>query len=328
MHPLAVKFLNRLKGPSVPTAIRRRQTALPVEKSSRLEDALRHLYFADCPSGYLETKVGRDDLEAHLGERLEKDRQYVIPWLARFVSLAEAKVLEIGAGTGASTVALAEQGAQVEAVDIDASALEVAETRCELHGVRANFTTGNAADLPPTLRSGKYDLVVFYASLEHMTHEERLTSIADTWKLVKPGGHWCVIGTPNRLWHFDYHTSFLPFYFWLPDDLAYRYSRRSSRTGFAECYRETATPEGMLDFLRRGRGVSYHEVELALGSLSNLKFPVSLATHLRRNLLRRLKHYMSLDGKYERMLQRLAPGTPEVFVHKSLDLAIQKPVSP
>lgn len=301
---------------------------------ARLESALRDGYFSARPEQYLESEAGRQDMADHLHGRLTKDRHYIIPWLDTLGpgttgGLDGATVLEIGSGTGASTLAMAEQGARVEAVDIDTPSLQVAEQRLQLHRLadRAGFTIGNAADLPSELRRrGGYDLVVFYASLEHMTHEERLAAIADTWPLVKPGGHWCIVGTPNRLWHFDYHTSFLPFYFWLPDDLAYAYSDRSPRAGFNDRYRPPGDPESRLDFLRRGRGVSYHEFELALGSFDGVSFPRGLAAHHRhRQPLRRLKHACTLDGKYERLLRRLAPAVPPVFLHKSLDLAMKKP---
>lgn len=328
------QLIERLKTPPVPARLRQRHAALAAADESRLETALREGYFATRPDSYLKSEPGRRDLADHLRGRLTKDRHFIIPWLDTLGpgsngGLDGARVLEIGSGTGASTLAMAEQGAHVEAVDIDAPSLEVAGLRLQLHGLadRAAFTIGNAADLPAgLLRPGGYDLVVFYASLEHMTHEERLAAIAGTWPLVKPGGHWCVVGTPNRLWHFDYHTAFLPFYFWLPDDLAYAYSHRSPREDFNDRYRPPGDPGSRLDFLRRGRGVSYHEFELALGSFDGVRFPRGLAAHHRaRQPLRRLKHACTLDGRYERLLRRLAPTVPAVFLHKSLDLAMQKP---
>jgi S-adenosylmethionine-dependent methyltransferase len=114
------------------------------------------------------------------------------------------------------------------------------------------------------LEGSRFDVVVFYASLEHMTLEERGTAMRQAWQLLAPGDLWCVVDTPNRLWYHDGHTSMLPYFHWLPDDLAFAYSRRSPRAGFRECYRVPDT-DSRLHFQRRGRGVSYHELELALG---------------------------------------------------------------
>lgn len=325
MHSFLARILNQIKTPSIPPHLRRRQSNLNPGELVELEQELRAHYFSNRSRDYLTSEAGQRDLNDHLDGRLNKDRHYIIPWLASLTPLDDIDILEIGSGTGASTVAMGEQGAHVSAVDIDAASLEVARKRCDLHKVDASFTVGNAADLPAPLREGRFDLVVFYASLEHMTHQERLTAIVDTWPLVKPGGHWCVIGTPNRLWHFDYHTSFLPFYFWLPDDLAYHFSKHSDRPDFGARYRDPPNEERMLDFLRRGRGVSYHEFELALGSLNEVEIPRGLASYHRHRSLRALKHACTLEGKYERLLRKLAPEIPEVFLHKSLDFALKQP---
>ena len=91
------------------------------------------------------------------------------------------------------------------------------------------------------------------------------------------GDLWCVVETPNRLWYHDSHTSFLPYFHWLPDDLAFEYSRMSPRAGFRDCYR-VPDAASRLHFLRRGRGVSYHEFDLALGPAAQLDVVSSLRT--------------------------------------------------
>jgi 2-polyprenyl-3-methyl-5-hydroxy-6-metoxy-1,4-benzoquinol methylase len=129
--------------------------------------------------------------------------------------LSGARILEIGCGTGASTVALAEQGAQVTAVDLDGSALEVARVRCDAYGVRATFIEANAVDaIQPA------DMIVFFACLEHMTYEERIESLRKAWEVLPPHGILAVVDTPNRLWYFDGHTALTPFFNWLPHELA------------------------------------------------------------------------------------------------------------
>lgn len=173
------------------------------------------------------------DLNAHLHLRLANDRRFVIPWLNATRNLKAMRILEIGCGTGSSTVALAEQGAQVVAIDIDAPALEVARERCRAHGVVADIREANAEKL---IEFQPVDAVLYFATLEHMNHLERMRSLADAWSILPVGGLLAIIETPNRLWFIDQHTSRLPFYNWLPD-----------REPSAE----------MIDhFLRRGRGLS------------------------------------------------------------------------
>ena len=48
------------------------------------------------------------DLRAHVRERLESDRRLVVPWLDDAKPLHGQQILEIGCGTGSSTIALAE----------------------------------------------------------------------------------------------------------------------------------------------------------------------------------------------------------------------------
>ena len=47
--------------------------------------------------------------------------------------------------------------------------------------------------------------------------------------MLAENGWLVIIETPNRLWWSDSHTSELPFYNWLPDELAFRYRGHSRR---------------------------------------------------------------------------------------------------
>jgi S-adenosylmethionine-dependent methyltransferase len=155
-------------------------------------------------------------------------------------------------------VALAEQGALRTGVDLVERSLLVARERCAAHCVIAAFHCANATDVHRRFAGEAFDLILFFAALEHMTHAERIAAMRSTWEMLPPGGLWGVIETPNRLWPEDRHTSLLPFYHWLPDDLAYRYSRFSPRRDFAGLYTGDPHDATMTDYLRRGRGVSYH----------------------------------------------------------------------
>ena len=104
----------------------------------------------------------------------------------------------------------------------------------------------------------KFDLIIFSASLEHMTYEERLASIKSAWNILNKNGFLVIIETPNRLYYFDEHSSRLPFYHWLPDQIAVQYSKYSLR----ELFVSNSCDE--ISLIRFGRGVSFHEFELAL----------------------------------------------------------------
>lgn len=247
-----------------------------------------------------------------------------MPWLDAVRQLSGASILEIGCGTGCSTVALAEQGAKVTAVDVDANSLTVASERSRAYGLAVHFAQANATEVHQLFAGQKFDYVIFYAALEHMTMEERLSAMKATWQMLPPGGLWCVIDTPNRLWYYDAHTSLLPFHMWLPDELAFEYSRFSPRQNYRELYREY-TDQAKLDFLRRGRGVSFHEFELAMKPLETLKIKSSLNSTNRKNgLLGPVKWRLSNEYRYISLLRRIAPHVHEGFLQSFLNLVIEK----
>ena len=141
---------------------------------------------------------------------------------------------------------------------------------------------------------------------------------------LEPGAFWCITGTPNRLWCFDFHTAYLPFYFWLPDDLAFAYAKFSNRTGFRELY-DQPTPENIHHFLRRGRGVSYHEFDLAIRPVSTLDIVSSMGPQLRdQRLLNKWRWQFTSDFAFESLLRRAAPGIHPGFFQRFLNILIRK----
>ncbi|MBD3336729.1 MAG: methyltransferase domain-containing protein [Candidatus Eisenbacteria bacterium] len=322
--PRALKErLKKLATPAPPAQLRRRFRRLDADAAATIESALRQHYFARSDS-YLESEEGRNDLQDHVHRRLDLFRATVIPWFHSARALDGVEILEIGCGTGSSTVALAEQGSRVVAVDILPGSLAVARERCRLYGLPAEFHEANAIDVSKRLRGRRFDMIIFFAALEHMTHTERLTAMQRTWAMLPPGGLWCVVETPNRLWFHDSHTSHLPFFHWLPDQLAFAYSRFSPRASLADRF-DRPSDSAMLDFLRLGRGVSFHEFELAMDRLDRLQVVSSLQIYLRRrSLLRRVLWKLTQDSRYESFLAQLQPGAHPGFFHANLDLILRK----
>lgn len=286
-----------------------------------IRTSLEKNYFSQSKA---QTEQGQEDLLEHLYRRLEMDRRLVAPWLNSVKHLKGSHILEIGCGTGSSTVSLAEQGARVTAIDILEKSLAVAKERCKIYGLDVEFHQANATEVPKLFLNKHFDFIIFYASLEHMTLDERLDAMHATWEMLSPGDLWCVIESPNRLWYYDSHTSLLPFYNWLPDELAFRYSRFSPREHFKEQFQEL-TSESQLAFIRLGRGISFHEFELAMKPLTALKVVSCMWLYNRkRNPLIWLKWRFSLEYKYDKILSRISPGIHEGFLQPWLDLIIEK----
>ncbi len=326
--------LKRFSAPQVPRQLAANFRELAPAARAQLETSLREHYFTRpiwgegiTPQAYLDSEAGRKDLAAHIHGRLDVFRQTVIPWLDAAHPLEKATILEIGSGTGSSTIALAEQGAQVFAVDIDEPSLAVAKTRRELYGLEnILFHRANATEIKNLFAQQRFDFIIFFACLEHMIHDERIQAMRDAWDMLPAGSLWSVVDTPNRLWYFDSHTAHLPFYFWLPDDLAFEYARFSPRQPFNASFHQR-DDQAMLRFLRHGRGVSYHEFDLALGDVKELNVVSSLSLFLREqnplwNLGRRLVR--SPNHRFESFLMEVGPDIHPGFYQPSLDLIIRK----
>lgn len=271
---------------------------------------------------YLSTERGKNDLADHLFNRLNNMRYNVIPWIDNTMTLDGSSILEIGCGTGCSIVAFAEQGANVTGIDIDRKALKVAEDRCNKYGVEASIIESSATEIKKLFRNNDFNMIIFYASLEHMTHDERMISIKDSWEILKEGNYLSIIETPNRLWYYDHHTSLLPFFMWLPDDLAYKYAKYSPRDNFRELYEEF-NDSLVNHFLRRGRGISFHELELCIKEARKLKV-ISSKTLYHRSFMSYLVNGRSQEYKYESFLHQSYPDLHKGFFHSDLDLIIQK----
>src|SRR5215469_149729 len=175
---------------SVPDSLRNNQRYLDSHGLEAVERSIRANYHTGWRSkNYYSEEVYNADLAAHLSQRLANDRETIIPWLDEAGGgLHGKRILEIGCGTGSSTVALAEQRAIITGIDIDESALAVAVERCRVYGLPVEFSWLNATEISITFAAGSFDWIIFFASLEHMTIAERLTSLKAAWNLLPEGG--------------------------------------------------------------------------------------------------------------------------------------------
>ena len=270
----------------------------------------------------------RDDMDAHLRRRYEEFLTRYAPWIEKIRPLEGAHVLEIGAGTGSWTVALCQRGAIVDGIDIDPLALGVAQKRCELYGITAdevNLTVLNATDIDKL--SNRYDIALFCASFEHMTHSERKTSLKKAWDQLRPGGLLGILECPNRLWYDDRHTTFRNFFNWLPDELAIDYARFYDRPGLAATFTEGQTRDAAaVELARWGRGSSYHDIEVVLGPISGLDVKEGLDDHLRQTD-REYDNWWnaSHEADYRNLLRRFEPEVPGAFFYPWLHVIMQRP---
>lgn len=208
-------------------------------------------------------------------DRYRRARENLIPWIESTVELDGKTVLEYGCGHAPISCAFAERAGHHIGLDIDAPAVQTGREMASRRGLEnveleahPLEEIGEAMDA----RRGEVDVVLLYAVLEHLSLEERLEILRMARQVVRPEGHIVVCETPNRLFPIDHHTSQLPFFTMLPDELALMLYERSQRPDFLNAIGEALreSPEAARERLVRwGRGVSYHEFELVFGDLSH-----------------------------------------------------------
>jgi len=305
----------------LPRHLKKNQIKIDDVGLNTIRNSLKENYYTGHRSESTYTKeMYEKDLNTHLYQRIENQRIRVVPWLDNAKHLKEASILEIGCGTGSSTIALAEQGARVTAIDVDEGALSVAQHRCKVYGLEIQLKMLNATEIDKVFLNSEFDFIIFFACIEHMTIRERLTALRSAWDMLGVGGLLVIVETPNRLWYFDSHTSLLPFFHWLPDELALEYLRFSPRENFSQLHSEcSATLKE--SFFRWGRGVSFHEIDVAIKPASELRVISSLSTFLGIPYKIRLSR---LERHYKSILENIYPNIHEGFFDRSLDLIIKK----
>lgn len=301
--------------------LRRRFLPLDPVKLDRFRS---HLLDNWSTKDYWNSAVGSHQLEEHTVGRLIYDRHEYVPWLNTLRRLDRARVFEIGCGTGSSIFALAEQGSEVTGIDVVPESVEVSRTRLHLFGLgEQSLHEMNATEIDTHFDHQSFDFVIFFASLEHMILDERLRSLRAAWKLLAHTGILCIIEAPNRLWLFDDHTADLPFFHWLPDEIALEYLKQTSR--YQASPFDTGSEGAKLELSRRGRGVSYHEIELALGPIGDLEFMVDRHSfQIKQNQLRWVRYRQSSNRRYANLLHRQRPDLPIGLFLPYLNIAIRK----
>ncbi len=283
-HPASDASPPRNPTNAAPGATARRGSPFPVKAAElerfRVNDPgtlaeLERLYVEKCYSPgdaeFLKTDAGRRDIQANVSGRYNQSLFHVLPWIQRVFDLRGADVLEIGCGTGSSTAALARLAGRVYTCDLKDWNLAVAAGRLALLGIDNVRIVLEAAPAVFARARAEFaervDCVVLAAVLEHQTVPERIQTLREAWGALRDGGVLVVYETPNRLTYMDDHSSGLPFFHMLGDEIAMRYAHRSPRESLRLPMRAVLRkgwPAARLFLTRHGIGASYHEFELGL----------------------------------------------------------------
>ncbi len=120
-------------------------------------------------------------------------QQWDTPWsspeLAGFLAGSATipqRAIDLGCGTGADAVFLAQQGIEVIGLDISPTALDLGRQRAAKSGVEVEWVEGSVLDLP--LPDAHVDLAIDRGCLHHVPHDEQPAYAREAARVLRPGG--------------------------------------------------------------------------------------------------------------------------------------------
>lgn len=120
-------------------------------------------------------------------KELEEYRYRTAPWIpeaADFGAYRGRRVLEVGCGMGTDGARFAAAGAEYTGVDLTPAAVALARENFELRGLRGEFMTANAEELP--FSDQTFDHVYSFGVIHHTTNPEAI--VAAIHRVLRPGG--------------------------------------------------------------------------------------------------------------------------------------------
>ncbi len=100
------------------------------------------------------------------------------------------RALDLGCGTGASSLALAKAGWQVTGIDFVPRAIAIARQRAARENLAVDFRVGNVVHLPPALFALPHDLILDIGCFHSLSTGERVHYLHNLDRLLAPGGTW------------------------------------------------------------------------------------------------------------------------------------------
>lgn len=104
------------------------------------------------------------------------------------------RALDLGCGSGTSSLALARAGWTVCGVDFAARAIRMARQKARLTQLTVDFYVGDVTSLPSSIYSVPYDLVLDIGCFHGLSPQQKGFYLDALVRLLAPGGNWLLYG--------------------------------------------------------------------------------------------------------------------------------------
>jgi len=219
---------------------------------------------------HLQKKITGGDFES----RYFKALTFVVPFLASHLPKRRATALEIGCGKGAKSFPLSLMFDDYYGFDIVRKEIDFArEIQKSLGTSNTHFLVDQAANLETFLQAAnvKFDAIILYAILEHLTVDEKIGLLALCWRYLENGGVLLIGEVPNRMFPIDYHSTKSLYFQQMPLPLWPKYLHRVPNQNWKDII-SNAVQAGELELkaFRHGMHVGHQEFDLAFGDVESL----------------------------------------------------------
>jgi ubiquinone/menaquinone biosynthesis C-methylase UbiE len=123
------------------------------------------------------------------------DNGTVPPEVKDFIAkTSPGRALDLGCGSGTSSMALARAGWNVSGVDFSRIAIRIARRKAQTGKLKVNFLVGHAARLPASVFGIPYDLILDIGCFHGLSPRDKETYLQQLERLLTDNGTWLVYG--------------------------------------------------------------------------------------------------------------------------------------